>query len=295
VIAENVVKDAEVETGDATVVNKSITYIAPTYGDDDVEVEQEAIARTGDAVAGQVLAVSGGGEGCSHVTVKATNVVHDAEVKSGDATARNESLILLDPRLQTEELDIDVDQEAEAISGDAIAGQIIGVKGGGGPCGGVILDALNDVRNVEVESGDAVIENISEILACGDAGCLEEIRESLKDVALVEVCDDQGCHPVKTEKFIAMLKQQSEDNADADEFAKKDADADDAAGDDDEPLQEEDDEDGDDSKEMPLWFRRQVEPREPKATAAPETEAQAEQDADADAVAAPAASPTPSA
>ena len=94
-------------------MNRTITFVAPTYGDDDVDVDQEAVARSGDAVAGQILAVDGG-RGCSRVRVKATNIVRDAEVRSGDATARNESLILLDPRLKTEELEIEVDQEADA-------------------------------------------------------------------------------------------------------------------------------------------------------------------------------------
>lgn len=255
--AENVVKNAEVETGDATVVNRSITYIAPSYGDNEVEIEQDAEAETGDAIAGQILAVDGG-DGCSRVHVRAKNIVRDAEVRSGDATARNESLVLLDPRLRSEELEIEVDQDAEAVSGDAIAGQIIGVRGGGGPCGGVILDALNDVRNVDVESGDATIENISEIKACSEAGCTKELRKSLEGVLLVDVCDAKGCRPVKTERFIDMLEQEAEDDADADRAAdpnspieKAAAQADDDDDDDDPEADEEEDEE---RRDMPRWF-----------------------------------------
>jgi hypothetical protein len=214
--AENVVKHADVETGDAEVVNRSITYVAPTYGDDDVDVDQEAVARSGDAVAGQILAVDGGG-GCSRVRVKATNVVHDAKVRSGDATARNESLILLDPRLRTEELEIEVDQEAEAKSGDAIAGQLIGVRGGGGPCGGVILDALNDVRDVKVRTGDAYTENLSRVLACRDAGCLDEVKLFLLSVDTVEVCDLDDCEEVSKVKFFAMLQESVRESRHAEE------------------------------------------------------------------------------
>ena len=214
--ASNVVKHADVETGDAEVVNRSITFVAPTYGDDDVDVDQEAVAHSGDAVAGQVLAVDGGG-GCSRVRVKATNVVHDARVRSGDATARNESLILLDPRLHTDELDIDVDQEAEARSGNAIAGQLIGVHGGGGPCGGVILDALNDVRDVKVQTGDASTENLSRVLACRDAGCLNEVKLFLLSVDTVEVCDLDDCEEVSKAKFFAMLQESVRENRHADE------------------------------------------------------------------------------
>jgi hypothetical protein len=235
--AENIVKNADVSTGDAEVINRTITYVAPTYGDEDVDVDQEAVARSGDAVAGQILAVDGG-QGCSRVRVKATNIVRDADVRSGDATARNESLILLDPRLNTEELEIEVDQEAEAISGDAIAGQLIGVRGGGGPCGGVILDALNDVRDVDVETGDADIDNISRVLACRDEGCLDEVKLFLKTVDTVQVCDDDDCEEVSKAKFFATLKESVEENKDADD--RVDADAEPAAS-----AEPDDDEDSD--------------------------------------------------
>jgi hypothetical protein len=216
--ADNVVKDAKVESGDAEVVNRSITYVAPTYGEEDVDVDQEAVARSGDAVAGQVLSVDGG-PGCSRVHVKARNVVHDADVRSGDATARNESLILLDPRLNAEELDIEVDQEAEATSGDAIAGQIIGLRGGGGPCGGAILEALNDVRNVDVRTGDAYTENLSRVLACRDAGCLDEVKLFLLSVDDIEVCDVDECEEVSKAKFFAMLQDSVRESRRAEEAA----------------------------------------------------------------------------
>jgi hypothetical protein len=216
--AENIVKNADVETGDAEVVNRSITYVAPTYGEEDVDVDQEAVARSGDAVAGQILSVDGG-PGCSRVRVTARNVVHDADVRSGDATARNESLILLDPRLNAEELDIEVDQEAEALTGDAVAGQILGVRGGGGPCGGVIVDALNDVRDVDVRTGDAYTENVSRVLACRDAGCLDEVKLFLLSVDDVEVCDADECEEVSKAKFFAMLQESVRESRRAEEAA----------------------------------------------------------------------------
>jgi hypothetical protein len=285
--AKNVVRDAEVETGDATVVNRSITYVAPTYEDDDIDVDQEAVAHSGDAVAGQILAVDGGGAGCSHVRVHATNIVEDAEVTSGDATARNESVVLLDPRLNTEELDIDVDQEAEAKSGDAIAGQVIGVKGGGGPCGGVILDALNQVRHVEVETGDAVAENLSKVLACGDASCLDELRRFLVGVDSVDVCDEDGCHPVSTKKFVGLLKESFQDNKDADEFPEPSKDEA-AAAPDDGPAPGDEEVDEDEPTPAPRFgppFFRERRSRTAKATPAPEA-------APGGSEAAPAPSPT---
>lgn len=245
--AENVVKNAEVTTGDAEVINRSITYIAPTYGEDEVDIDQEAEARSGDAIAGQVLAIDGG-QGCSRVRVKATNIVRDAEVRSGDAIARNESLVLLDPRLNTEELEIEVDQEAEAVSGDAIAGQILGVRGGGGPCGGVILDALNDVRDVDVESGDAYTENLSRVLACSDPGCLDEVKLFLLSVDSVEVCDAEDCEEVSKVKFFAMLQESVRESRRAEKASGPDDDPAEASPD---PQQADtgDDEDGEEDDE----------------------------------------------
>jgi hypothetical protein len=222
--ASNVVRDADVRTGDATVVNRTITYIAPSYEDTEVEVEQEAEARSGDAVAGQILAVDGG-EGCSRVHVTAKNIVEDADIRSGDATARNRSLVLIDPAIRREDLEIEVDQEAVAESGDAVAGQVIGVQGGG-PCGGVILDALNRVRNVDLRTGEATTDNRSDILTCESAGCIADIRRLLRNVDTVDVCTDDGCAAVPKKDFIQMVRDgetepdepDDDDDADNDEY-----------------------------------------------------------------------------
>jgi hypothetical protein len=205
--ATNIVRDADVRTGDAKVVNRSITYVTPTYGDDDVDVDQRADARSGDAVAGQILGVSAAGRGCARIHVHATNDVRDVDVRSGDAIARNESIVLLDPRIDPGDLDIDVDQDARARSGDAIAGQVIGIRGGGGPCGGVVLDAINRVRGADVRTGDAKALNSSEILSCADPSCLKEIRRVLDDLVTVTVCESDDCRPVAVADFVRMLKE----------------------------------------------------------------------------------------
>jgi hypothetical protein len=219
--ASNVVRDAEVRTGDAEVVNKTITYIAPSYEDTDVDVDQEAEAFSGDAVAGQILTVDGG-DGCSRVHVSAKNIVEDAEVRSGDAFARNESVILIDPSIKREDLEIEVEQEAVAESGDAVAGQIIDVKGGG-PCGGVILEALNRVHNVELRTGEATTENLSEILTCEDEGCIDDLERLLADVDAVEVCNADGCDTVPVEEFVDLMKEQAEapDDPDSDDESQR--------------------------------------------------------------------------
>lgn len=213
--ASNVVRDADIRTGDATVVNRSITYIAPSYGDTDVEIEQEAEAITGDAVAGQILAVDGG-DGCSRVRITAENIVEEAEVRSGDAVAKNRSLVLIDPSIAREDLEIEVEQEAVARSGDAVAGQIIGVRGGGS-CGGVIVDALNRLRDVEIRSGDAEVDNRSDIQMCSAEGCLADIRRMLRFVDTVDVCTEDGCGPVPKKEFIRYLKEGGDEPSVADD------------------------------------------------------------------------------
>jgi hypothetical protein len=206
--------------------------------------------------------------------VKARNIVRDAEVRSGDATARNESLILLDPRINKEDLEIEVDQEAEAHSGDAIAGQLIGVHGGGGPCGGVILVALNDVKDVKVQTGDAETENVSRVLACRNAGCLDEVKLFLMTVDTVQVCDDDDCEDVSKAKFFDTLKESVREN-DPDEYV--DANADPAASSDphadathDEQVASDDEETPAPTLGPPFMRRPRSERRPDPATPAPE-------------------------
>ena len=206
--ASNVVRDAEIESGDAKVENSLLTYIGPGFKGE-VEIDQEAEARSGDAIAGQIIAVDAG-EGCARVLVRARNHVEDAEVESGDAIAENRSVVLFDPSVDREEVELDIDQDAEAISGVAMAGQTIGVKGGGGPCGGVEIDALNDVIDVDLESGEAITDNHSRVENC-DAACLEELEEHLEHVDAVQVCDEDGCKMVSSEEFLEMIGASSKD------------------------------------------------------------------------------------
>ncbi len=204
--ASNFVRDAEIESGDAKVKNSMLTYIAPGF-EGEVEIDQEAEARSGDAIAGQIIAVDAG-EGCARVLVRARNHVEDAEVESGDAIAKNSSVVLFDPSVDREEVELDIDQDAEAVTGVAMAGQVIGVQGGGGPCGGVDIDALNDVIDVDLESGEAKTDNDSRVEDC-DAACLEELEEQLEDVDAVQVCDEDGCQMVSGEDFLEMIEASS--------------------------------------------------------------------------------------
>lgn len=200
--ATNVVRDAEIESGDAEVKNSLVTYIAQGFKGE-LEIDQEAEARSGDAIAGQILAVDAG-EGCARVSVRARNHVEDAEVESGDAVAKNRSVVLFDPAVDREEVELDIDQDAEATTGVAMAGQVIGVRGGGGPCGGVDIDALNDVIDVDLETGEAITDNDSIIEDC-DAECLEELEEALDDAEAVQVCGEDGCKVMSRDEFLEYM------------------------------------------------------------------------------------------
>ncbi|MEX0873460.1 MAG: hypothetical protein WD646_10595 [Actinomycetota bacterium] len=202
--ATNEVRDADIESGDAEVRNSLLTYIAPGF-EGEVEIEQEAEAISGDAIAGQIIAIDAG-DGCANVIVKARNVVEDADVESGDAIAKNKSVVLFDPSVDREVVDLDIDQDADAESGVAMAGQVIGVSGGGGPCGGVDIDALNDVRDVDLETGRAVTDNDSKVQDC-DASCMELYRSRIERMDAVQVCDEDGCETMSGEEFLEYLDE----------------------------------------------------------------------------------------
>jgi hypothetical protein len=205
----NFVRDAEVKTGDAKVVNFNVTYVSNAYGDTDVDVDQEAEAVSGDAIAGQLIAVDARGPGCVNLRVNATNHVEDTKVESGDATAINRSVVLLDPGVRRGDLEIDVEQDAEAQSGDAIAGQVIGLVGGSrvGRCGGAVdLTAFNEVFRTKVETGKALTQNESDIRTCAVAGCAAELRRLLGAGAELEVCSGRRCREVDAEELGATLQ-----------------------------------------------------------------------------------------
>ncbi len=212
VTLDNVVRDAKVKTGDARVVNFNVTYVSADYGDRDVDVDQEAEAISGDAIAGQIIAVDARGPGCVNVRVHASNHVEDAEVESGDATAINRSVVLLDPAVSQGDLDIDIEQEAEAHSGDAVAGQIIDVVGGNrvGRCGGgVDLTAVNEVLDTDVETGRAIVRNTSQIIRCAVAGCEAELRALLGGGAQLEVCSGSGCREADAKELSSTLTEEA--------------------------------------------------------------------------------------
>jgi hypothetical protein len=208
----NLVRNARVRTGDAKVVNFNITYVSANYGDRDVEVEQEALAVSGDAVAGQLIDVDARGPGCVNVQVHATNRVEDSTVRSGDATAINQSIVLLDPGVSAGDLEVDVEQEATAVSGDAIAGQVMGLVSGGGSrgCRGrVDLRAVNEVLDTKVLTGDATFLNKSEVRTCAARGCADELHRLLGRNTELEVCTGTRCRGIDAEDLGAVLNEEA--------------------------------------------------------------------------------------
>ena len=203
----NDVRDVKIKTGDARVENLSITYVSSDFGDRDVDVSQEAEAISGDAIAGQLVGVDARGPGCVNVRVHATNRVQNATLQTGDATAINRSVVLLDPGFSRGDLEIDVEQEATARSGDAIAGQVIGVIGGNrvGRCGGKVdLTAVNEVLDTKIKTGKAMFLNDVEIRRCAEVGCAEELRE-LTGEAEIEVCSGRRCRRVEPDELAGAI------------------------------------------------------------------------------------------
>ena len=210
--ADNQVTNSTVSTGDARMTNFSLTYVTAGYvqhGNDEVNIHQNAVAQSGAAIAGQILGVNGEG-GCAHITVHAHNLVANTELDTGDAVADNKSFVLLDPSIQRGDVKVNVDQNAVAKTGAAIAGQVIGITGGGGPCGGVSVDATNDVEHVTVDTGKATEHNLSDVTKCRDNGCLQDILLLLewKGGGPVQVCAADGCQNLTPRAFIAALKKQ---------------------------------------------------------------------------------------
>jgi hypothetical protein len=207
--AANIVRDARVKTGDATVINTAVTYVSSAFaaGHGKVRVDQSAEAITGDAIVGQLLGVEGIGKGCFHIVITALNDVQDVKVTSGDAKAINRSYVLMDPGVSRHDFDLEVDQEAKAISGKAIAGQIIGALNlGSGPCkGSVEVEADNSVKDAKVKTGKAKTDNVSVVRNCSEVGCPAELLELSSLVSHVQLCVSKGCGDESTSDVPALI------------------------------------------------------------------------------------------
>jgi hypothetical protein len=143
-------QDADVRTGDA-----------------EASADQSGAAASGDGVGGMVVGVVSAGD----ASVDATNLSRDVEIETGDAEAVNQANVEADliPLIVAEGgIDGDADvrvgdaeasaaQNANAASGDGVAGLVAGVVTSAG--GSADLALANTSEEVEVETGDAEFEN----------------------------------------------------------------------------------------------------------------------------------------
>jgi hypothetical protein len=133
--------DTDVTAGD--IENENATNVQE--GDNDVDGSQSATSESGATVGGQVIgAVTDGA-----LTIDATNSSTDVDVESGDATSTNDfsAFVGLDAasgttvaadiingdatNVQEGDNGADVTQRTDAVTGDAVAGQILGATSGG--------------------------------------------------------------------------------------------------------------------------------------------------------------------
>lgn len=154
--------------GSADIVNASGNNVHE--GDNEFEFGQTVDATTGDAVAGQIIGVSAGGD----AEVIADNTLRRVDVDTGDAEANNDASTLtgqataafvvvagiINPtgnNIQEGNNSLDGGQNADVHTGDGIAGQDLAVSAGGA----AVVSASNDTRNVTVSTGDADADNDS--------------------------------------------------------------------------------------------------------------------------------------
>jgi hypothetical protein len=148
-------------------------------GDNSSDTEQSGDAGSGDAVAGQVAGVVSGGS----ASVDGTNSTADSDATSGDARAANLSGTVVGPtvvgncgqtadclsadmlnflpadNLQEGDNSGDTDQNANASTGDAVAGEVIGVVTSAGGSADVVL--ANSSLDSDAETGDSSFFNLS--------------------------------------------------------------------------------------------------------------------------------------
>ncbi len=206
ITASNESDDSEVESGDVEATNSSSGFVGHQgggetdaeaqdidneqsvnvqEGDNDVDAEQDADAKSGDTVGGQVI----GGVSSGTLSVDATNRSEDVEVESGDATADNNfaafvglsagSETAIDAadifnsgatNVQEGDNDADVSQDSDAATGDAVGGQVFGAVSSG--AADVVL--ANTSEDADATSGDSDQSSDSDVFTgLAAAGIIE--------------------------------------------------------------------------------------------------------------------------
>lgn len=185
-------ENTETESGDANASNSSGGFVGHNNssntnvraqdvnnstgtnvqeGDNSAEVNQTATAHSGDAISGQAVGASGGGD----VTVNASNSTIDSSATTGDANANNSLATFIGLAVgSSTTITADItnvtatnvqegdntgrfDQTADAVTGDGITGQIVAPIASSG--GSVSITAGNETIDSEVDTGDATSAN----------------------------------------------------------------------------------------------------------------------------------------
>jgi hypothetical protein len=193
IVAANTSDDVGIETGDGDANNEASAFVGQNgwpggntisvsdivgglatniqEGDNDFLAAQSADVSTGDGVGGQVLGVVSAGD----ASVDATNASEEVDVETGDGVAFNvaaafvgqnvasSTAIVADvvsegfENVQEGDNAAESIQAAEAVTGDAVAGQVGGVVTSAGGSADLVL--ANSSENVATESGESEFGN----------------------------------------------------------------------------------------------------------------------------------------
>jgi hypothetical protein len=107
------------------------------------------------------------GCGCDTVVINASNELHEVKVRTGNARAVNNAVTYISggyAATYEHEIDVKIRQVARAISGDAFAGQQVGLDAPGPRCHNILVRARNIMDDVQVRSGNATAINHSTVL-----------------------------------------------------------------------------------------------------------------------------------
>jgi len=189
--ATNRSEDVDVTTGDAEGTNSASQFVGLTAGsdtvvaadvfngfadnvqegDNDSAITQAAEVTSGDGVAGSVIGVVTAAGGSADVV--AANTSEDVDLETGDAEVENDAAAFVGlnasgtvlaaadvfnasaTNVQEGDNDFSGDQSAEASSGDAVGGQVLGVVS----AGDASVDATNHSEDVDAETGDVFAAN----------------------------------------------------------------------------------------------------------------------------------------
>lgn len=151
---------------DAALAGKNVIFGENnTERDISSETDQSGSAASGDAVGGQVVGVVSGGD----TSVDATNRSEDVDAETGEASASNDADNFTGQLNEGEgagnneaqgDIESEVAQAASAVSGDAVAGQVVGVVTS--PGGSADLALANTSLDVDTESGSSEFFNETE-------------------------------------------------------------------------------------------------------------------------------------